>query len=152
MGGGGGWGGERRKGMSGLTVTSWDCLARARHTPSIAFRHLPPRKEGCRKPVLWVWEHGWLLPPPLSGWRLWRTYWLHCFLVRMAVAPCLTVKPIIGGSCHKYNFCRDKHVLVATKQVFCRDKSMLAATKRLPRKKYVCRDKIFFGATKRLSW
>ena len=24
------------------------------HTPSIAFRHLPPRKEGCRKPVLGV--------------------------------------------------------------------------------------------------
>ena len=25
------------------------------HTPSIAFRHLPP-KEGCRKPVLGVWR------------------------------------------------------------------------------------------------
>ena len=25
-----------------------------RHTPSIAFRHLPP-KEGCRKQVLGVW-------------------------------------------------------------------------------------------------
>ena len=35
-------------------------------------------------------------------------------------------------------FCRDKHVLVATKHVFCRDKSMLAATKRF----CVCRDKI----------
>ena len=58
---------------------------------------------------------------------------------------------IIGGSCHKYNFCRDKtrvlsrqkyacrdkgfvatkvpsgqiHVFVATKHVFCRDKSIL---------------------------
>ena len=26
------------------------------HTPSIAFRHFPPRKEGCRKPVLGVWD------------------------------------------------------------------------------------------------
>ena len=26
---------------------------------------------------------------------------------------------IIGGSCHKYNLCRDRHVFVATKHVFC---------------------------------
>ena len=25
------------------------------HTPSIAFRHFPPKKEGCRQPVLGVW-------------------------------------------------------------------------------------------------
>ena len=30
------------------------CLYRLAHTPSIAFRHLPP-KEGCRKPTLGVW-------------------------------------------------------------------------------------------------
>ena len=29
---------------------------------------------------------------------------------------------IIGGNCHKYNFCRDKHLFVATKHVFCSDK------------------------------
>ena len=46
----------------------------------------------------------------------------------------------IGGSCHKYNFCRDKRSVVATrvfrdkrvffspKHVFCCDKSMLVAT------------------------
>ena len=28
------------------------------HTPSIAFRHLPP-KEGCHKPVLGVWLTSW---------------------------------------------------------------------------------------------
>ena len=38
---------------------------------------------------------------------------------------------IMGGSCHKYHFCRDKHVFVTTKHVFCRDK------------KYACRDKTF---------
>ena len=56
--------------------------------------------------------------------------------------------PITGGSCHKYNFCRDKHV-------FCRDKSMLAATicislsrqnifvtRKVSRQAYFCRDKI----------
>ena len=30
---------------------------------------------------------------------------------------------ITGGSCHKYQFCRDKHTFVATKDVFCRDKN-----------------------------
>ena len=35
---------------------------------------------------------------------------------------------IIGGSCHKYHFCHDKG-FVATNHVFCRDKSMLVATK-----------------------
>ena len=84
---------------------------------------------------------------------------------------------IIGQSCHKYHFCHDKYVFVATKHVFCRNKSMLAATKRLSRQNYVCRDKIYlsqqakdvfsrnkhvfvvtkvikimFGATKLLSW
>ena len=32
-------------------------------------------------------EHGWLLPPPFSSWRL-RPYRLHCLQW-----PCLTVKP-----------------------------------------------------------
>ena len=41
--------------------------------------------------------------------------------------------PVIGGNCHQYNFCRDKHMFVATKHVFCRDKSMLVATKLLSR-------------------
>ena len=47
-------------------------------------------------------------------------------------------KVIIGGSSHKYHFCRDKHtkhVFVVTKHDFCRDKSMLLATKVLPRHK-----------------
>ena len=37
---------------------------------------------------------------------------------------------VIGGSCHKYNFCCDnKHMFVVTKHVFCHDKSMLVVTK-----------------------
>ena len=53
-------------------------------------------------------------------------------------------KPIIGGSCHKHHFCRDKgflsqetrvcrdtHMFVTTKHVFCCDKIMLVATKLL---------------------
>ena len=49
---------------------------------------------------------------------------------------------IFGGSCHRYNFCRDRHVFVATKHVLwrqkcvCRDKSFVA------KKEEVCRDKI----------
>jgi len=57
---------------------------------------------------------------------------------------------IIGGSCHKYHFCRDKsfvatnkHVFVATKHVFCREKSLHAATKLLSRHNYIYHDKIF---------
>ena len=59
---------------------------------------------------------------------------------------------IVGGSCHKCNFCCDKsfvttnmcllrrkfchnkHVFVVTKQLFCHDKSMFVATK-------LCQDK-----------
>ena len=40
---------------------------------------------------------------------------------------------IIGGSYHKYHFCRDKHVFIATKHVLCRDKSILI----LSRQNYV---------------
>ena len=39
------------------TVVARSDVVGVAHTPSIAFRHLPP-KEGCRKPVLgvWVWS------------------------------------------------------------------------------------------------
>ena len=40
------------------------------HTPSIAFRHLPP-KEGCRKPVLGVWG-------PCSNCRIVRVILTTC--------------------------------------------------------------------------
>ena len=49
--------------------------------------------------------------------------------IEQLLVATLRVSAIIGGSCHKYNFCRDKHVFVATKHVFSHDKSMLAATK-----------------------
>ena len=57
----------------------------------------------------------------------------------------LKLTPIIGGSCYKYHFCRDKSFVstnrfVATKHVFCHDKSML-----LLRQNYVCHDKIFLS-------
>ena len=48
---------------------------------------------------------------------------------------------INGGSCHKYNFCRDKQVFVTTKHVFCHDKCMLVMTKVLSRQNYVCCNK-----------
>ena len=46
---------------------------------------------------------------------------------------------IIGGSCHKYH-CRDKHILVETKDVFCRDKHVFVATNTGLRQNF-CRDK-----------
>ena len=36
------------------------------HTPSTAFRHLPP-KVGCRKPVLEVWVSGWSAARPAQS-------------------------------------------------------------------------------------
>ena len=50
----------------------------------------------------------------------------------------------IGGSCHKYHFCHNKHVIVATKQVFCHDKVWLPWLPRLPWQN-------IFGMTKVLS-
>ena len=50
--------------------------------------------------------------------------------------------------------CRDKHLIVATKDVFCHDKrrktSFVTAKVCLPRENF-CRDKIMFVATKHLS-
>ena len=45
---------------------------------------------------------------------------------------------IFGGSCHKYDFCCDKHVFIMTKHFFCHDKS----------RQNFCHDKIMFAATK----
>ena len=72
----------------------------------------------------------------------------------------------IGGSCHKYHFCRDKHtsfstkyVSVSTKHVFCGGKAckyLLRQTRfvstsillRVSRQTYLFRDKHNFVATK----
>ena len=68
---------------------------------------------------------------------------------------------IIGGSCHKYHFCRDKkkcndkHVFVvtkhktfvATKIVFCRDNHVFIATKLRLSRQNLCRDTDVFVAT-----
>ena len=64
---------------------------------------------------------------------------------------------ISGGSCHKYHFCRDTCLsrqntsFVATKvclsrQNFCRNKHIFVATKLLSRQKY-CHDKLTFVTT-----
>ena len=37
--------------------------------------------------------------------------------------------PMIGRSCHNYDFCHDKYVFVATKHVFCHEKHVFVATK-----------------------
>ena len=74
---------------------------------------------------------------------------------------------ITGGSCHKYHFCRDKQVFIATNrclsrqnmsfvatkvclsgQNFCRDKHIFVATNVLPLQAYFCPDKHVFVATK----
>ena len=50
---------------------------------------------------------------------------------------------IIGGSCHKYNFCRDKHMFVAPKHVFRRD--IILSRRKIRRDKswpHFCHDKM----------
>ena len=47
---------------------------------------------------------------------------------------------IIGGSCHKYHFCRDKIRLLSRQKYACRDKTFVA-TNVLPRQAYFCRNK-----------
>ena len=54
-------------------------------------------------------------------------------------SPSSSHKTIIGGSCHKYHFCLDKQLFVATKHVF------------LPRQKYACHDKRFVATNIFLS-
>ena len=56
------------------------------------------------------------------------SWWVH--------GSCYTFKAV-AGSCHKYHFCRDKHVFVATKAClqrrnFCRDKIIFVVKNVLP--------------------
>ena len=56
---------------------------------------------------------------------------------------------IVGWSCHKYDFCRDKHVLFASRQntsfvATNSDIHNFVATKVLSRQAYFCRDKHVF--------
>ena len=48
--------------------------------------------------------------------------------------------PIIGGSCHKYNFCRDKSIVATITCLSRQDTSFVATKVCLPRKMF-CRDK-----------
>ena len=53
---------------------------------------------------------------------------LHNVSYRIAVPGMVTMLvSIIGGSFHKYHFCRDKHVFVSTKQAFVATKMVLVA-------------------------
>ena len=97
-----------------------------------------------------------LLAPHLSGVAVWRCNFAAAVCdVRLPTSftvICGWHGAVIGGSFHKYRFCRNKHVLVATKHVFCHDKRMLVVTKVLSRQTCACRDKAFvklvFVATK----
>ena len=51
----------------------------------------------------------------------------------------------IGGSCHKYEFCRDKHILVAKKNACFVATKVCLSRQNLPRQNYVCSDKIFLS-------
>ena len=58
---------------------------------------------------------------------------------------------IIGGSCHKYHFCRDKTRLLSRPKYACRNKIMFFDIKVLSRSKCVCRNKTFVATSILLS-
>ena len=66
-------------------------------------------------------------------------YYIVCFLVKAFVqvakqiSNCLTT--IIGGSCHKYHFCRDKTRPLSRQKYACRDKRFVATKLCLSRQK-----------------
>ena len=53
-----------------------------------------------------------------------------------------------GGSCYKYNFCRDKTIMFAATKYFYCDKSFVVTNIILSRQAYFCRDKHVFVVTK----
>ena len=58
------------------------------------------------------------------------------------------VLAIVGGSCHKYNFCRDKSVVATNMCLSRQNPSFVATNIILSRQAYFCRDKHMFVATK----
>ena len=80
---------------------------------------------------------------------IWTALWLYiAYPVLVSTKPVATSKhwfTIIGGSCYKYTFCRDKIILfVSTSFVatnICRDKHNFVATNVLSQQAYFCRDK-----------
>ena len=75
------------------------------------------------------------MPGSLMAWCELDAYRRRSVLILMFASGCWRTNwskrqpTIIGESCHKYHFCRDKRVFVATKNVFCHDKNMHVATK-----------------------
>ena len=69
-----------------------------------------------------------------------HTFSRRSALVHSVVLPHCS-ETIIGGSCHKYHFCRDETRLLSQQKYTCLDKV-------LSQQNYVCRDKIMFVATK----
>ena len=119
---------KERKKESLLSLSLFDCFAKV-HT----------RRCGHLVSPVYVWGRR-----PAAVSAVWAFLWVSCF-PRVSFGqsryPCwrkLAAVPtadtdISSGSCHKYHFCRDTHVFVATKRVFCRDKSRLAAANVLSR-------------------
>ena len=72
----------------------------------------------------------------------------------MSVSFIVQAASVIGGSCHKYHFCRDKIMFVATSILLsrqtrvCRDKSKLVATNVIVWRQKFCGSKHTFVPTK----
>ena len=58
----------------------------------------------------------------------------------------LPLSTVIGGSCHKYYFCRDKTCLLLQQKYACRGKTIVAANIILSRQKFCCNKHTFVAA------
>ena len=62
---------------------------------------------------------------PLLGWAAELKSYEKVEVGSPSLIVCTVSVVSFGGSCHKYNFCCDKSLLVVAKDVFCRNKSKL---------------------------
>ena len=96
-------------------------------------------------------------------------YYYYYYVIIMSLlcnyyVDCQPLRVIIGRSCHKYHFCRDKSLLLQTRllsgqkyacryktffatNTLSRQKYFVATNIILSRQKYACRDKTFFTTT-----
>ena len=75
--------------------------------------------------------------PPVSLFVQYKTQ-MFLYSVKWCLLAFACTPTIIGGSCHRHNFCCDKTRLLSRQKHACRDKSFVAQK--------------YFGTTKLLSW
>ena len=94
----------------------------------------------CVYRVMMVVSLAHLLQAPWYGW---------CCCMPLLSLPCFVLIPfdLFSGSCHKYNFCRDKTCLLLRQKYACRDKRFVTTKLGLSWQKYASHDKSMLVVT-----